>query len=1100
MSYRLRFNIILLLFGIPLFGQFYNGHQMQFGKNRVQYNNFYWMYFRFDEFDTYFNESGRPLAKYTAEFANKEIKRLENLFDYNLENRLIFIIYNNLSEFRQSNIGLVTGKSESNIGGTVQIDKNKVFLFFEGDYKKFEAQITAAITQVLINDMIYGSGFRDNITNTTLINLPDWFFDGLISYVSAGVDFNYENRIKDGILSGKYKKFNRLEGEDAMYAGHSFWRYIVENYGASVVPSIINLTKINKNANSGFYYVLGSPLKQLAREWYAYYYDMYSAQESATEQITEKPILKRTKRKTVYQQLKISPSGMYTAYVTNQMGKYKLFIYNNETGKKKKILRREHKLEQITDYSYPVLAWHPKANTLTFIAEEQGGIKMYYYSPSDNQLSSRNILYFEKILSYSFSPDGSLIVISGVRNGQSDIYVHNIAAGTNFQVTNDLANDFSPRFINEGTEIIFASDREIDSINANMSNNLTGFTQDLFIYDYANRSPKLKRLADFQYVNKDRPFEIAENQFISLSDQSGIVNRYFSSFDSIVSSVDTTVHYRYYATTIPVTNYSRNIQEQDYNKNARKLGEIIFRKGRYNMYLHDFQPENLDKTTPYTTPLRNLVTRSLTKRDSISKIQVTTVSLDSLLNSGIIVGYDTFTVAEQAIDINNYVFEVERIKMLNEEFKEKNINVTVVEKEKTEEPRAKIYQKVFYQNYVVSQIDFSFLHESYQPFTGNAVYFNPGFNLMFKLGTQDLFEDYKITAGLRLPIDFQSSEYLITVENLKKRLNKQLVLHRQTIDNVATEEDLYYDVKNITHEISGVLRYPFSQVTSVVGTLGFRNDKTIFYPLSVNSSGSLISAIDKRNVEKLWTTAKLEYIFDNTRSLGLNLPAGSRFKIFTEAYQQMNTNYRNLVVIGGDFRHYFVLHRNLIWANRFAISGSTGSSKLIYYLGGVDNWTNFSSRTPTFIPLNEIRLTPGESYAYQTLATNMRGFSQNIRNGSNFAMINSELRWPIVRYLANYPLSNAFLENFQVIGFFDIGSAWTGLSPWSDKNGYDRDYIYRGSVEVEIDAQRDPFVAGYGFGVRSQLFGYFIRLDWAWGIENMIILPRVFYFSLALDF
>jgi outer membrane protein assembly factor BamA len=134
------------------------------------------------------------------------------------------------------------------------------------------------------------------------------------------------------------------------------------------------------------------------------------------------------------------------------------------------------------------------------------------------------------------------------------------------------------------------------------------------------------------------------------------------------------------------------------------------------------------------------------------------------------------------------------------------------------------------------------------------------------------------------------------------------------------------------------------------------------------------------------------------------------------------------------------------------------------------------------------------------VATNLRGFSQNIRNGSNFALINSELRLPIIRYIANYPLSNAFFENLQLAGFFDIGTAWSGLSPWSKKNGYDRDYVYRGSIEIEIDAQRDPIVAGYGFGVRSQLFGYFIRLDWARGIENMQILPRVFYFSLALDF
>ena len=245
----------------------------------------------------------------------------------------------------------------------------------------------------------------------------------------------------------------------------------------------------------------------------------------------------------------------------------------------------------------------------------------------------------------------------------------------------------------------------------------------------------------------------------------------------------------------------------------------------------------------------------------------------------------------------------------------------------------------------------------------------------------------------------------------------------------------------------------------------------------------------------------MEYIFDNTHSLGKNLYSGTRYKFFGELYQQVNGNFDNLAIIGVDFRNYFKIHRNLIWANRFAASTNFGSSRLIYYLGGVDNWTNVTPlKTPTFIPLSEIRIDESKNYVYQTVATNMRGFSQNIRNGTSFALINSEIRWPVIKYLANFPISNSFLENFQVVGFFDIGTAWSGPHPWAKQNAYDNDIIERNPITIIIDANRDPIVAGYGFGVRSQLFGYFIRLDWAWGIENYQLLPRVFYLSLSLDF
>jgi outer membrane protein assembly factor BamA len=130
----------------------------------------------------------------------------------------------------------------------------------------------------------------------------------------------------------------------------------------------------------------------------------------------------------------------------------------------------------------------------------------------------------------------------------------------------------------------------------------------------------------------------------------------------------------------------------------------------------------------------------------------------------------------------------------------------------------------------------------------------------------------------------------------------------------------------------------------------------------------------------------------------------------------------------------------------------------------------------------------------------MRGFSQNIRNGNNFAVINNEIRFPVFKYLANYPLSRSFFENFQLVGFFDVGSAWSGPTPWTSKNAYDHEVVEQYPITITIDTQRDPIVAGYGVGIHTQLLGYFMRFDWAWGIQNRQIQDRVFYFSMSLDF
>jgi hypothetical protein len=361
--------------------------------------------------------------------------------------------------------------------------------------------------------------------------------------------------------------------------------------------------------------------------------------------------------------------------------------------------------------------------------------------------------------------------------------------------------------------------------------------------------------------------------------------------------------------------------------------------------------------------------------------------------------------------------------------------------------------------------------------------------MLFKVGTQDLFEDFKLIGGVRFGADFESNEYLLSFENLKKRLDKEIIFHRQVYQTPT--QDYYSVVKATTQELFYILKYPFSQVNALRATLNGRID-------SYNYLSTDQQNMNKKGTIKYWSGLKLEYIFDNTRMITLNLYEGMRYKIFGEYYQQVNGNWSDVFVVGADFRHYQPIHRTLIWANRFAISTSFGGSRLIYYLGGVDNWTNLSRTVQTFD--SSVPIDTTQNFVYQTLATNMRGFSQNIRNGNSFAVFNSELRWPIFRYFANKPINSDFLNNFQIVGFFDIGSAWSGPTPWDKRNHLNRKVIKNGPLVIVIDKGNEPIVSGFGFGLRSRLMGYFIRADWAWGIENYVLLPRVFYLSLSLDF
>ena len=1087
--YRLLFTIAAAILFLNAEGQFYNGHQMTFGKNRVQYYDYYWSFYRFDDFDCYFNEYGRDLAQFTADYALKKLDEIEDFFDYNLEKRMIFVIYNKNNEYRQSNIGLVTFDEETyNTGGFSRIIKNKVMLYYEGDHIAYQKQIAASITEVIIKEMLYNADFKDRITSSSLIHMPDWYIKGLINYVSSGWDYDVENRVKDGIRSGKYKNINNLEFDDAIYAGQSFWRFIGKKYGDALISNIIYITKVYKNIDDGFLYVLGIKLKDLLKEWKEFYTVEYSSDKNLPADNDD--VLKKSRHEQIYQQVKVSPDRRYIAYVTNDWGRKRIWLYDQSTEKTKIIFRAEPKYEHKTDNTYPVIDWHPSSRILTYLNEEKAGMVIYFFRTDEKKTEERNFLYFDKVLDFSYSPEGSRIILSAVKDGITDIYIHTVASGTNEQITRDVADDLSPSFIGgKGNEIIFSSNRLSDTL----SNSGDPFERissnfDLFTYDIEKKNNVLVRLSEGQYSSRYQAKETSGNTITYIGDTNGILNRYTAIFDSSISYIDTTTHYRYFIESTPVTNYDRNILKQSMLNGSDLFGEVIFKDGKYSVRKGSSGSlKGVTSNEIIKTNFRKDQDKLFHREDSIEQIRKWLIAEDKKRRDTLKKPLYEYYVKDEPISIGHYIFEKEKQNYYEQLWRKKYMDIDL-DTGKIEIPLIRIYETSFYNNYVVNQIDFTFLNNSYQVFSGGAAYYNPGINLLTRFGIVDLFEDYRITAGFRFAGDFDSNEYLLSFESLKGKFDKQFIFHRQAY--FTTD---YYDLyKTHTHNLYFSLAKPITPVLAVKGTISYRYDRSVTLATDLTS-------LNSATISKHWAGLKGEVIYDNTRKRSVNIYFGTRFKLFGEYYRQIPGKKSDMFVIGGDIRKYTRIHRELIWANRFAASTSFGPTKLVYYLGAVDNWMGYLFNNYPMFDYS-IPVSPNQNYGFQALATNMRGFTQNIRNGNSFALINSEIRWPFIRYFAGHPLRSNFLNSLQVVGFGDIGTAWTGPTPWSGDNAYDTEVYRNGPVTVTLDSNRDPIVAGVGVGLRAQLLGYFIRADWAWGIENRYILPRIFYLSFSLDF
>ena len=136
-----KISLVIKYFFVTLFialcsnanAQSYNGLRNDFGKNRIQYNQFLWQFYKLERFDVYFYLGGKETALFTAQAAEKHINEIEQIFDYTIDGKIEFIVYNNLSDFKQSNIGLA-GTETANVGGETRIVGSKVIIYFEGDH------------------------------------------------------------------------------------------------------------------------------------------------------------------------------------------------------------------------------------------------------------------------------------------------------------------------------------------------------------------------------------------------------------------------------------------------------------------------------------------------------------------------------------------------------------------------------------------------------------------------------------------------------------------------------------------------------------------------------------------------------------------------------------------------------------------------------------------------------------------------------------------------------------------------------------------------------------------------------------------------------
>ena len=1092
-----------------------------FGQSRMQNRKFAWKYFDTKHFRVYhYDKTGRQLGRYVAEEAEDDIAVVEKKLGGQFPQRFNIILYNSYEDYRQTNIGL---KDETQAGanakaGTVNLVGDKLVVYFTGEHNDLKHQILLGMSRVVMAKMLFGDKFKTMVRDALFLNLPEWVTDGYIAYLVDGWDAKSSSQWK-GLLDARPDDgFYQFSEEYPELAGKAFWKFIAAQYGNNKVKELLyemhSKTNVNKALKDKS--MMGMKVTKAYDSCIHFYkatYALDAKKQTLPDSTNGLIALRVPKDNTIIRNIRVSPKGSDVSYVAWKDGKYT--VYTQKTSKEQErstILEGGQKdLTEQTDPDYPMLAWSSTGYKLAILYKKGTKTNLRIYNSLKGRIENYVIPKnrFDRVLGMCFMQDDDKLIFSAIKKSQTDLYMFTVKGTKMTNITDDEWDDVAPVFVSGGsrTGVLFLSNRPKPNLDVPLAvNQLPTGPMNVFFYNTKTMRRELLQCTDYKTGHVTQPIQYGIDNFAYLYDGNGINNKYVVLFGR-------DRHHEDSAYSVPITNYNTSIISQQYNLASGDVADVIQEEDKYRVYFHALRMPNDSlpvKLEPTSLSLERPEVKAESKDNRLPFVagrypesrQENEDEPQPEIKGGTAFQTefsDTTAQPKKKVKKNN-IFK----SGANNAAPDSSTLAEITDSNYVK-MKPTPYKLSFKPDFFSIKLDNSVLFSQYQSIAANGgQYINPSLGALATLSLNELMEDHKVTAGFQLPLNTSGSTYFLQYQNFKKRMDWGVIFLRATdkqtipvgyIDSktgqlLFVQDQLFKTVDNM---IQADFNYPLDRIHSIRFHTSLRQDKLV-----EKATDTLSLSYELPNSVTYTSMSRLEYVFDNTITPAINISNGTKFKFYGEYMYGLNTGNRSCYNLGFDIRNYQKLYKNFILANRLAYAHSDGNSKVEYLLGGVDNWISPKTASGGGGQTDA-------NYGFQTLATPVRGYDQYARTGNNFMIFNTELRLPVLTTFLKRPIQSAILKNLQVVAFMDAGSAWKGFLP--DANSSNSTYNYPtfgagtglNNVYLSLTVPNSGGLAlGYGGGLRTSIFGYFLRMDAAWNIDGAK--KPIIYFALGTDF
>ncbi|KPJ59918.1 MAG: hypothetical protein AMJ46_09095 [Latescibacteria bacterium DG_63] len=434
-----------------------------FGKNKVQYRQFEWRVASSDNFEVYFYPGEDTLASLVLDLAEESAVKLSEDLGHRLHKKIPIIVYESHYDFEQTNITFEL--IEEGVGGFTEIFKNRVVIPFTGSYEELRHVVVHELTHAFMFDMMYG-GILDSILSAQyLFQVPLWFMEGMAEHESLGWDENADMIMRDAAITGYAMPLEMLGGGYLVYKqGQSAVGFLVDRYGEEKLVDIIHGLKMSKNLDRVFETTLGMDVRKFSETWLEAVRKQYWPEVALHDNPSRfgRRITDHTEDGS-FMNLSpaVSPGGDKLVFLSDRDGHMDIYLASAIDGKiLRRLVRGEKSMRfEVIPSFRTALSWSPDERQIAFVAKSGRGDVLYLLDVRRARVVKKFPLDLGGASYPSWSPDGTRIVLTGLKDGQADLYLLDLGTGHLDRLTDDLYDDIEASWSPDGSRIAFASDR-----------------------------------------------------------------------------------------------------------------------------------------------------------------------------------------------------------------------------------------------------------------------------------------------------------------------------------------------------------------------------------------------------------------------------------------------------------------------------------------------------------------------------------------------------------------------------------------------------------------------------------------------------------------